>query len=69
MSETLLIEVGHAHSISQPNLLTMRQASQKGVIGKEVDGSCREVNLVECQLWDLQALETGLHTLTNSSQS
>ena len=50
MSETFLIEVGHTHSISQPDLLTMRQASQKGIICKEVERGCREVNLIQGQL-------------------
>ena len=56
MSQALLIEVRHPHSISQANLLAVSQAPQKGTIRKKVQHRRREVYLVQSQLGDLQTL-------------
>lgn len=63
MSETLLIEVGHTNCISEAILLTVCQPSQEGTVGEEVDGSCREVYLVQSKLRYLKAVETSLRAL------
>ena len=65
LSQACLVEVGHAHSISQPNLLTMCQAPHKCSVGKAIEEGCREVNLVQSQLGNSQAFQTGLQETTS----
>ena len=60
LSEPLLIEVRHSHSICQANLLAMRQASHKSCVGKAIEERCREMNLVKGQFGYLQAVQASL---------
>ena len=56
MPETLLIEVRDAYCISETILLAVGQAPQKGTVGKEVQGCCWEVYLVQSKLRYLKAV-------------
>ena len=56
MPETLLVEVRDTDCISQTILLTGRQPSQEGTVGKEVEARCWEVYLVQSKLGNLKAV-------------
>ena len=56
MPEALLVKIGHADCIGETILLTVRQPSQEGAVGKEVHSSCWEVYLVQSKLRYLKSL-------------
>ena len=56
MPETLLVEIRDTNCISKAILLTIRQAPQKGTVGKEVEGCCWEVYLVQSKLGYLKTV-------------
>ena len=61
LAESLFIEVGHSHSISQAYLLAVRQATHKGSVGEEVGEGCREMDLIKRQLGNLKPPQASLH--------